>query len=170
MSIRERVGSAVRRLRRVGNEYGEVQPGPSGERSADRDSEPRYLQWYEADQERYEAEDLAMRALGFAGRIYQDGRLVYTGLERDATVAIFLDHTNPLKPPVLFVVSGELPLPKDAINPDGSVDLFFGNHHWNPNEMTASILVTWLDELVSQSDEQPPVPEASNENENTGGE
>ena len=168
MSIRERVGSAVRRLAGGGNEYGEVRPEPSRERPADGESGPRYLQWYEADQERYEAEDQAMRGLGFAGRIYHDGRLVYTGLERDSTVAVFLDHMNPLKPPALFVVSGELPLPKDALNPDGSVDLFFGDHHWNPNEMTASILVTWLDELVSERDEQPPVPEASNENENTG--
>lgn len=154
MSIGQRARSMMQRLTGGGNEYGEVTPEPTRERSPDRETAPRYLQWYEADLQRYEAEDQAMRALGFAGRIYQDGRLVYTGLTRDATAAIFFDHLHPLKPPTLFVISGELRLPQDAINLDGSVDLFSGDHHWNPNEMTASVLVTWLEELAPQSEEE----------------
>ena len=165
MSIRESARRVMERMTGTPNEYGEVEPQPSSERPDEGDSGPRYLQWYEADSQKYEVEDQAMRALGFAGRAYQDGRLVYTGLAGDATVAIFLDHFHPLKPPTLFILSGEPTLPGDAINPDGSVNLFFGDHHWNPNEMTASILITWLEELSSQCEAEVVTPGISKEEE-----
>jgi hypothetical protein len=144
----------ARRLTGRTNEYGELAMRRARENPVIQSATPRYSPWYESDPERYEAEDRSMRDLGFAGRLYQDGRLVYGGIVKDAMVAVFLDQMNPVKPPSLFVLSDNLPLPRDAFNPDGSVDLFYGDHHWNPNEMTASILVTWLEELLAECESE----------------
>jgi len=141
----------AQRLTGHGSEYGELPLRPILERQAGDADTPRHLSWYEADPERYEAEERAMRALGFVPKLYQDGRIVFGGLVHGASVVVFLEHLNPVKPPSLFIVSDNVRLPGDAFNPDGSVDLFYGNHYWNPSEMTASILITWLEELMSQS-------------------
>jgi hypothetical protein len=153
MFWRNRVREMARNLTGQSNEYGELPLRPVLGQPVGGGNTSRYLPWYELDPERYEAEDQAMRERGFAGRIYQDGRLVYGGVVRDAMVVVFLDHLNPVKPPSLFIISDNLQLPREAFNPDGSVDLFYGNHHWDPNELTASILISWLEELLSQSDD-----------------
>ncbi|MBW1801653.1 MAG: hypothetical protein JRJ85_13100 [Deltaproteobacteria bacterium] len=156
MSIRERAMGFVRKLRGRTNDYGEIaensettieEETPVSE-GGSIEGASHYAQWYEIDIERYSFEDDAMRALGFTGRAYQDGRLVYTGMTGNCAVAVFLDHLYPLKPPTLYIISGGACVPKELLNNDGSVDIFSGEHHWDPNGMTASIVVSWIEEIL----------------------
>jgi hypothetical protein len=64
-------------------------------------------------------------------------------------VRAILDHVHPLKPPSVFILSGDLPLPKNALNYGGSVDVFCADHHWDPNAMTADVVVAWLEEMLT---------------------
>ena len=154
MSVRDRARAFVRRLSGGINEYGEISEETSEQEATEEaahDAPQRYLQWYESDVERFEAEDRAMQKMGFTGRIYQDGRLVYTGLVGAHSVAVFLDHLHPLRPPTVYLLAEEADIPRGLINQDGSVDVFVGEHHWDPNSMTASVAVEWLLELLQDS-------------------
>ena len=111
-----------------------------------------YQQWYEADTERWQREEQAMQKKNFQSRVYQDGRIMFMGKIMNFETMIFLDYQYPLKPPFVYVLSEEQVLPKDFINEDGSIDLFRKEKHWNANTMTASIVIDWIEALLSLLD------------------